>query len=112
MSGIQELFEIVQGAVGRIDGEIICDVVAIVPQWRRIKRQKPDRGHTKIFQIIQLAQQSLKIPDAVIIRIAKGLNVQLIDDGFLEPERRGRLNQFGDLDLGCLNLHRRKFVES
>jgi hypothetical protein len=36
----------------------------------------------------------------------------LIDDGFFEPERRGRLNQFGDLDLGCLNLHRRKFVES
>src|SRR5258708_6839465 len=112
MSDIQELFEIIQGAVGWIYREIIGNVIAIVPEWRRVERQKPDRGNAKVFQIIQPAQQALKISDAVIIRIAKGFDVQLIDDGFLEPERRWRLNRLRGLGLRCLNLHSRKYVRS
>jgi hypothetical protein len=109
---IQELFEVIQGAVGGIDGEIVSDIIPIVPEGRRVERQKPDRGNAKIFEIIELTQQSLKISDAVIVRIAKGFNMQLIDDGFFEPERRWRLNRFRSLDLGCLNLHRKKYVRS
>jgi hypothetical protein len=99
MRGVQKLFEIIQGPVGRIYGEIVGYIISIVPERRRIERQEPDRGNAKIFEIIQLAQQTLKISDAVIVGIAKGFDVQLIDDGFLEPERCWRLDHFGDLDL-------------
>ena len=56
MSGIQELFEIVQGAVGRVYGEIVGNIISVVLERRRVERQKPDGGNAKIFEIIQLAQ--------------------------------------------------------
>jgi hypothetical protein len=109
MRGIQELFEIVQGAVGRINGEIVSDIIPVVLKGRRVERKKPDCSDAKIFEIIQFAQQSLKISDAIIIRVAKGFDVQLIDNGFLEPEWSWRLYDFGGLGLGCLNLHKGSF---
>ena len=60
--------------------------------------------------IVQFAQQSLKIPDTIIIRIAECFDVQLIDYGFLEPEQRWRLRHFSGVSLARLNLHSGSYV--
>ena len=40
-------------AIIRIDAGVVGDVVAIVLQRRRIKRQQPDRGDAEFFQVVE-----------------------------------------------------------
>src|SRR5689334_8354615 len=71
----------------RINVEIIRNVVAIIAQRRRIKRQEPDRGCTQLGEIIELFNQPAEIPNSIAIAVVKGLNVQLVDDRILVPKR-------------------------
>ena len=79
--------EIAHPPVGRIDVLVVGDVVAVVAQRRGIERQQPQRGDAKILQIVELARQSLEIADAVVVRVEERLDVELIDDRVLVPER-------------------------
>jgi len=83
--------------IGRVDVLVVRDVVPVVAQRRGIERQQPQRGDAEILQIVELAAQPLEVADAVVIGVEKGLDVQLIDDRVLEPQRvRGRgANQRG-----------------
>ena len=46
---IEKGLEVVQRAVGRIDVDIVCNVVAVVAQRRREERQKPDAGDAELL---------------------------------------------------------------
>ena len=90
-------------AVGRVDALVVGDVVAVVAQRRGIERQQPQRRDAEVLQIVELAPQALEIADAVIVGIEERLDVQLIDDRVLVPQRiaAGRDLQLAvDLDAG------------
>src|SRR5438093_10147434 len=89
MSCVEKRAEIVERSVVRINVEIIGDVVAVVAQWRRIKRQQPNGRDAKLVEIIELLNQAAKIADAVTIAVMKGFDVQLVDDRVFVPKRIG-----------------------
>src|SRR5690348_7777368 len=68
-----------------MDARVIGDIVSIVPQGRRVKRQKPQSGDAKILQIIELLHQPAKVPPAVTDAVVKRPNMQLIDDCVFVP---------------------------
>src|SRR5215469_2204072 len=104
MSCIQELAKIVQRPVGWIDAVVIRNVVTIILQRRWIEWEYPDRGYPQVLQVIQFTKESLKVPNSVVIGVAKGLKVQLINDGLFKPNRA---SWFGDfLCLNSWDLHR------
>jgi hypothetical protein len=72
--------EVTHGPVGRIDAAVLGDVVAVILERRGVERHDPDRRDTEIFDIIQLARESLEVADAVIVRIEERLDMQLIND--------------------------------
>src|SRR5262249_37322232 len=90
MRGVQKRSEILERAENRIDVEVIGNVVAVVSQWGWIERQQPDRGDAEFLQIIQLFHETAKVAHAVAIAVAKGFDVQLVDDGVLVPKRIDR----------------------
>src|SRR5438093_7612619 len=82
----QQGFEIGERAVIRMDGGVIGDVIAIVAQRRRIERQQPQNVDAQILQIVEFAGETLKITDAVRVRVEELLDVRLIDDRLLVPK--------------------------
>ena len=83
----QELLEIRQRAVIRMDVEVIGNVVAVVAQGRGIERQQPEGGHPQFLEVVELLDQALEIADAVAVAVVKGLDVHFVDDGIFVPER-------------------------
>ena len=47
------------------------DIVAIVPQRRRIKRQQPERRDAEILQIVEFFREALEIADAVGVAVGE-----------------------------------------
>src|SRR5438128_8609156 len=87
MRRIKKGAKIIKGAEVRIDVEIIGDVVAVITQWRRIKRKKPDGRDAELLQIIQFLDQATKIAHSIAVTVAKRLDVQFVDDRVLVPKR-------------------------
>ena len=85
MRRIKKCAKIIERAEVRIDVEIIRDVVPVVAERRRIKRQKPDGGNAELLQIIQLLDQAAEVAHPVAVAVAEGLDVQLVDDRVLVP---------------------------
>src|ERR1700691_2821384 len=82
----QKCLEIINGAVRRVDRRVVGNVVTVVSQWGRVKRQQPDRVDAQLLQVIELVRQPSKISDAVAITIAKRPHVKLVYDRILVPE--------------------------
>src|SRR5262245_15775733 len=73
-------FKIVQGAVVRVHIAVVRNIVAIITEGRRIKRQKPEGCHPEITQIGQLLNKSLEITDAIAIAVINGPHVVFINN--------------------------------
>ena len=82
-----ELAEVGAGAVVRVDPVIVGDVVAVVAQRRRIERQQPDRVDAEILDVVELLGEAGEIADAVAVAVVERLDVELVDDRVLVPER-------------------------
>ena len=85
--GMQERLEIIQHTVTRMHRDVVGDVVAIIFQRRRKKRQQPETGHAQTLEEIQLLAQALEIADTVRVAVVERLDGQLVDDGVFVPER-------------------------
>ncbi len=83
----QENFEIFERAVVRMNLGVARDVVTVVPQRRRIERQKPERRDAEIVQIVELFREPFEIADAVGVAVGERADMQLINDRVLVPER-------------------------
>ncbi len=86
MGLVQQSLEIVDGAVNGIDAGVVGDVVAVVAQRRGIKGQQPNGRDAEVLQVIELLDDAEEIADAVAVAVAKGADVQFVDDGVLVPE--------------------------
>src|SRR6266436_2340351 len=87
MRRIKKCAEISERAEVWVDVEIIGDVVAIVAQRRRIKRQEPNGCYAELLQIIELLDQATEIAHSIAVTVAERLDVQLVDDRVLVPKR-------------------------
>ena len=88
MGFFQELAEVVERAVLRIDVHVIGDVVSVILERRREERLQPDRGDAQILNVVEPLGKAAKVADAVVVAVAKRADVHLIDDGILVPEAR------------------------
>src|SRR5665213_1452340 len=86
MCRLQELPEIVQRAVARMNAGVVADVVAVIPQRRWKKGKQPQTGDAELLQIIQLLHETGKVSDAVIVAVEKSLYVKLVDDRVFVPQ--------------------------
>src|SRR5207302_175158 len=58
---VEKRFEIVERAVGRVDGGVIGDIVPIVLERRRVKGQEPNGGDAEVGDVIELVREADKI---------------------------------------------------
>src|SRR4051812_41583639 len=87
MRGLEERLEIVDRAVRWVDRLVRRDVVAVVLERRWIEWQQPDAGGTELLNVVELLDHTAEVAEAVAIGVAERLDVQLIDDRVLVPER-------------------------
>ncbi len=83
----QQLTKLIEIAVTAVDRGIIGDVVAIVSQGRGKERQDPQGGDAEVLHVIEPFDQPAEIADAVSITVLKCLDVQLVENRVLEPQR-------------------------
>ena len=84
---LDEAAEILHRPEIGIDVAIVGDIVAVVAPGGGVERQQPQRGDAEILQVPQFFGQPGKVADTVIVAVGKGLDVELIDNGVLVPER-------------------------
>ena len=54
VGGVEELLEVVDGAVGRVDVDVVGDVVAVVAQGRGKEGQEPEAGDAEVLEVVEL----------------------------------------------------------
>ena len=84
---VDELARVVHGAVVRVHRLVLGDVVAVVALRARVERQHPDGVHPELLDVVEPLGQAAEIPGAVAVAVAEGLDVRLVDDRVLVPER-------------------------
>ncbi|MNG75476.1 hypothetical protein D3C79_339800 [compost metagenome] len=80
-----QVFEVGHGAVGRIDGAVIGDVVAIIDLGRDIDRRQPDGIDAQLLQIVQPLSYPCQIAIAVTGAVLEALRIDLINNAVLPP---------------------------
>ena len=83
---VDEALEVVERAVHRVDRRVVGDVVAVVPERRRVEGQQPQAGDAEVVQVGELLGQPGKVADAVAVAVVEGADVGLVDDRVLVPE--------------------------
>ena len=83
----EEDAEIVQRAVAGVDALVIGNVVAVVFPRRGVEGQQPDGVDPQVLKVIEFAGQAAEITDAVLVGVAKGADVELVDNGVFIPQR-------------------------
>jgi hypothetical protein len=53
MSFVEEVLEVVDGAIGRVDVGVVGDVVAVVAEGRGKEGQDPKAGDTEFLEVIE-----------------------------------------------------------
>ena len=84
---LDKRLEVLEVAVGRLDVQVVGDVVAVVPLRRGVRRQQPQGGDPEILQVVELLDQAAEVADPIVVAVEEGLDVQLIQDRVLVPER-------------------------
>jgi hypothetical protein len=79
-----------EGAVLRVDGLVVGDVVAEVHLGRRIHRRNPDGVDAEVLEIGQALGDAVQVADAIAVRVLEGAGIDLIEDGVLPPGGVGR----------------------
>ena len=84
---LDELAEVLDRAVVGMDREEVGDVVAAVPQRRGVHRQQPDAIDAEPLEVVELRDQPAEVAGAVVVAVEEAPDVDLVEDGALEPER-------------------------
>jgi hypothetical protein len=86
MGLVEELLEVVEGAVLGVDGGVVCDVVAVVAERRGEEGEEPEAGDSEFLEVVELGDEALKVADAVGVGVGEGANVDLVDNRVFVPE--------------------------
>ena len=58
----QEDLEVLQRAILRVNITVVGDVIPVILERRRVKRQQPHRRHPQVLQVVQLVRQARESP--------------------------------------------------
>ena len=61
----------------------VGNVVTVIPQRRRVEGHQPQGINSQLLEIIQSLDQPPEVADAILAAVAKGLDVELVDDSVL-----------------------------
>ena len=103
MGFLEELFGIVVSTIARGNLVIVADVVAGIVERRVEEGIKPDGIHAEALHIVEFADDTLNITNAIAVGVAESLRVDLIEYRILGPFRHFRY-----LILTCDGLCRGK----
>src|SRR5262245_1961950 len=104
MRRLDERAEILDRAVVGMDREEVRDVVAAVAQRRRVHRQQPDAVDPEPLQVVELLGDAAEVAAAVAGRVVEAADVDLVEDGLLEPDRVGLEPAVGGLGRGFASV--------
>ena len=79
--GGDQVVEILEAAEARIDAVVVGDVVAAVASRRGIERQQPEGVDPQPAQVRQALAHASQISGPVPVAVAKGRDVDRVDDG-------------------------------
>ena len=88
---LQEVGEVLQRPVARMDARVVRDVIPIVAERRGVHRLQPQAVHAERGEMIELRGQAGKVADAVAVAVGERLDVELVEDGVHVPERICRI---------------------
>src|SRR5262249_57750933 len=74
-------------AVGRVDGEEVEEGAPAVGERRLVHRQQPETVHAEPLEVVELLDQAAEVARAVVVPVEETADVDLVEDGSLEPER-------------------------
>ena len=83
---LDEAVEVLERTVGGVDVPVVGDVVAVVPQRRRVEGLQPDRVDAERLHVVEPLGEAAEIADPVLVRVQERAHVRLVDDRVLEPE--------------------------
>ncbi|KAI3485398.1 hypothetical protein L1887_51321 [Cichorium endivia] len=81
-----ELVHVSDGAVGRVDGLVVRDVVAHVDLRRVVHGREPDGVDAERLDVVERLDDALDVAHAVVVAVAEGGGPDLVYDGIAEPE--------------------------
>ena len=80
-----EAVQVGEGAVLRIDGLVVGDVVAEVDLRRGIHGSDPDGVDAELLEVVEARGDAVEVADAVAVGVLKAARIDLVDDGVLPP---------------------------
>ena len=104
MGGVEDLLEVVEGAVAGIDVDVVGDVVAVVAQGRGEEGEYPEAGDAEVLEVVEFGEQAGEVADAVGIGVHERTDVELVNDRVLVPERVGGAAGFLHSQLSDLSV--------
>jgi hypothetical protein len=72
-----------------MDAVVVGDVVSVVAQRAGVERQQPDGVHAQPGHVVQPLDESPEVAHPVLAGVLEGLDVQLVENGVLVPQRVG-----------------------
>ena len=75
-----ELLEVSHGAVARVDGAVVGDVIAVVALRGGKEGRQPDIVDAELGQVVELLRDAAEVSPAVAVRVLEALRVDLVDD--------------------------------
>jgi hypothetical protein len=87
VGGAQQPLEVPKRPVVRVHAVVVGNVVAVVLERRRVKRQEPDRGDAEADEVVEAVDQSAEVADPVLVAVGEALDRKLVDHGIPVPQR-------------------------
>jgi hypothetical protein len=85
---LEKPFKVCIGAISRSDTVIIRYVISRVLKRRYKAGIQPDCVTTKLFDIVEFADDAGNIADAVTVSIKKALRIDFVKEGAVKPGRQ------------------------
>jgi len=85
MRFIQEVAEVLNGAVFRIYAVVVHDVIPVIPSGRRVGGHEPQAVDSEINKIIKARYQAAEVSPAVPVAVLESADVQFVYDRVLVP---------------------------
>jgi hypothetical protein len=86
----EEVPDVGQGAVVRVDTHVVGRVVAVVASRRGEEGEEPQGGDPEVDEVVELLDQAPEIADPVAVAVAIRADGDLVDDRVLVPVGCGR----------------------
>ena len=89
VGGVEQARDVRDRPVVGMDGEEVGDVVSAVLERGGVHRQEPDAVDAEPLQVVELLRHPAQVAVPVVVRVGEAADVDLVEDGPLEPERVG-----------------------